>query len=359
MTGLVAVALLAVAAPAMAADTKSKISVAEKRLKWLAGQVASKRAQVAAIQGSMRLLAQEIRQGNDALYDLERSHKSHENMLIDTMARYDSLRQQMGAASAEAYMRGPISYFGVVLGAQTIADADDAAMFTGLVLGRNQDLAGRTAHEATKIADLKARDAAAIKQRATLLRDLRRRQDAMLRQFESSQQALEDIAAIQDEVQGLLVTLRRTLRAEEEAAFGGTMPYGRWAEAFLTFIGARRERGNLVAMVAWQLAEGTSARWNPLATTWKMPGSTSFNGHRVQNYVSLQQGLEATRKTLSRPGHRYEAILSSLASSAEAMTTARAINASNWCRGCAGGEYVIELIPTVERYYDRYAGRRG
>jgi hypothetical protein len=37
------------------------------------------------------------------------------------------------------------------------------------------------------------------------------------------------------------------------------------------------------------------------------------------------------------------------------MTTAKAINASRWCRGCANGGYVVDLIPSVERYYDRYA----
>jgi len=37
------------------------------------------------------------------------------------------------------------------------------------------------------------------------------------------------------------------------------------------------------------------------------------------------------------------------------MTSARAINASDWCRGCAGGTYVIGMIPKVEANYRTYA----
>jgi hypothetical protein len=109
-------------------------------------------------------------------------------------------------------------------------------------------------------------------------------------------------------------------------------------------------------MVAWQTAEYTQARWNPLATTYPMPGSTVFNSAGVRNYASLSQGLEATRLTLRSAGYGYGAILSDLAASADPLTTAQAINASSWCHGCANGRYVVGLVPAVEAYYSRYAG---
>jgi len=49
---------------------------------------------------------------------------------------------------------------------------------------------------------------------------------------------------------------------------------------------------------AWQRAENTDAKFNPLATTWKMSGAESFNSVGVQNYNSEQQGIDATVKTL-------------------------------------------------------------
>ena len=87
-----------------------------------------------------------------------------------------------------------------------------------------------------------------------------------------------------------------------------------------------------------------------------MSGSTTFNSVGVQNYVSLDQGLQATRFTrVNGPAFGYGAILSDLAACSDPMSTARAINASMWCRGCAGGAYVVNDIPKVEANYDLYA----
>ena len=100
-----------------------------------------------------------------------------------------------------------------------------------------------------------------------------------------------------------------------------------------------------------------SSRWPLNVTSTRF--STAFNSSGVRNYTSLSQGLYATLRTLSHSGYGYEAILSSLERAADPMTTARAINASRWCRGCANGGYVIALVPSVEQYYERYAGAGG
>jgi hypothetical protein len=160
----------------------------------------------------------------------------------------------------------------------------------------------------------------------------------------------------------LLAHLAAQLRAEElaaaRAALAGGLTFGNWAKAFLGAIHAPTSRDNLVVMVAWQTQEFTEARWNPLATTYPMPGASTYNGSGVKNYVSLDQGLSATQRTLQQPGFGYESILIDLARSADDMTTADAIRDSAWCRGCTGGEYVVHLIPKVEQYYDSYANAR-
>jgi len=140
-------------------------------------------------------------------------------------------------------------------------------------------------------------------------------------------------------------------------AGGSPITYGAWAAKLFATLGDRPSHPNLVVLVAWQAAEGTSASWNPLATTYAMPGATTFNSAGVRNYPSLRVGIRATILTLRAPGHGYEGILSNLAASADPTTTAEAINASDWCRGCAGGGYVIDLVPIVEQYFARYAGR--
>lgn len=44
----------------------------------------------------------------------------------------------------------------------------------------------------------------------------------------------------------------------------------------------------------WASYEGTDARYNPLATTQPMPGSTAFNSAGVQDYASIDDGIQAT-----------------------------------------------------------------
>jgi hypothetical protein len=109
--------------------------------------------------------------------------------------------------------------------------------------------------------------------------------------------------------------------------------------------------------VAWQTAEGTTASWNPLATTQDMPGATLFNSVGVKNYPSLASGVQATILTLQGTSHGYEQIVADLQASMDPMVTGGAINASDWCYGCSGGQYVIELIPVVEQYFSSYANR--
>ena len=46
-----------------------------------------------------------------------------------------------------------------------------------------------------------------------------------------------------------------------------------------------------------------------------------------------------------------------LQASADPFVTADAINASDWCYGCAGGQYVLDLVPIVEQYFTQFSSR--
>src|SRR5262249_39940963 len=153
------------------------------------------------------------------------------------------------------------------------------------------------------------------------------------------------------EIVSLIARLHAEIRAQALAAVGtafqgpGHVSYGSWAGAFVRSMRAPACRSNLVVLVAWQYSEFTQAAWNPLADTLRMSGSTGFNSAGVQNYVSLDQGLEAVGHTLTNgPMLGYPSIVAGLRACADAMTTAQAINASAWCRGCAGGSYVTGWI---------------
>lgn len=103
-----------------------------------------------------------------------------------------------------------------------------------------------------------------------------------------------------------------------------------WAIALLQRLGISPNEQNVSALVAWQQAEGTRARYNPLATTQPAPGADNFNSVGVKDYATQDQGLDATVKTL-RNGN-YPNILSAL-KSGTAYDVGNAVLHSPWGTG--------------------------
>lgn len=111
-----------------------------------------------------------------------------------------------------------------------------------------------------------------------------------------------------------------------------------FARALLSRLGLPVTDNNVAALIAFQAHEGghmhNAAAFNPMNTTWKMPGSSTGSGLSksigVQAYSSWDDGLEATAKTLSNG--LYGGIINSLKRSASPDETLRAVGASKW--GC-------------------------
>jgi hypothetical protein len=182
--------------------------------------------------------------------------------------------------------------------------------------------------------------------------DLVRVQTLMQRLNRARVQAIKIVSVLQNAQQDpALASLAQAMQGQS------AISYGDWARSFLATVGAPACQNNLTTMVAWQAAEYTQAAWNPLATTYPMAGAGTFNGANVRNYVSLQQGLQASALTLrtGSTSYGYDWILYRLGTCANPSVTASAINASMWCHGCAGGAYVTGLIPRVEADYELYA----
>jgi hypothetical protein len=139
----------------------------------------------------------------------------------------------------------------------------------------------------------------------------------------------------------------------------GPVTYKLWAHALLHSIGAPDCLPNLRVVVAWETAESTSSRYNPLATTFVVPGGTVTPTSRVQSYASFAQGIDATRHTfLSEMGYyNYAAVVDDLISCRSADVTAAAIRDSYWCRGCARGYYVINQLSGVRQDWAGHASR--
>ena len=104
-----------------------------------------------------------------------------------------------------------------------------------------------------------------------------------------------------------------------------------WQQLFLQKVGAPVTPANLKFVNAWARAEGGSASNNPFNTTQTAPGATSYNSVGVRNYVSPQQGLDATAQTLLNG--RYGNILSALRSGTDPVASAQALANSPWGTG--------------------------
>lgn len=92
---------------------------------------------------------------------------------------------------------------------------------------------------------------------------------------------------------------------------------GDWATAFLSALGNSAPDVKTVNLVAaWTKGENTEARYNPLATTLDYGSNTKFNnccgGNGVKNYVTRQQGIEASVITLRGSHTGYADIIKGL-----------------------------------------------
>lgn len=126
-----------------------------------------------------------------------------------------------------------------------------------------------------------------------------------------------------------------------------------WAHEFIDKIGAPHETSNARALISWMHAEGGNALWNPLNTTWKLPGSWNYNPTGVQNYLGLADGLHATALTIEQtnPNYGFAPILAHLRAGDSATATLRAVERSAW----GTGGLALEVLPYVRADYWKYA----
>jgi hypothetical protein len=71
-----------------------------------------------------------------------------------------------------------------------------------------------------------------------------------------------------------------------------------WQAAVLADIPAPDTADNVRFLTDWHSFELSGAQYNPLNTTQKESGSTTFNSAGVQNYTGPTQGAKATAQTL-------------------------------------------------------------
>jgi hypothetical protein len=132
-------------------------------------------------------------------------------------------------------------------------------------------------------------------------------------------------------------------------AGGADMSKSQWAKALLGQLNAPISEANTAAIEKWMAEEGghwkNTAGYNPLNTTYLMPGSTRYGGtgggkNGVQHYTDWSQGLSATVNTLlgNQANERgYSKIVKLLKSGASSDEIYKAVLDSSWGTGKGSG----------------------
>lgn len=351
--------------PSAGASLHSRLQRVREKVKTLAHDVEVQERVVARVQDRLALLDRQIDRVTKEAARVRRHIRPLRRRVAEVRARLDTLQSTLDELARSAYMRQAGGDLGTLL--MLAFDADSTMdIFDGIELAAH--VSEPIAITAQKVDATKAE----FERKLEPLQALRSRQLSLLARLDGQRRQKRDLAAEHEKAlrrlnrsRAEILEIMRTLQLKWQlslfpiigSAFqgGAHTSYGRWAVLFLHTIGAPVCHSNEVVLVAWQLSEFTQAAWNPLATTTPMPGSSRFNDAGVRNFVSLAQGLEATKLTLYNGASGYGAILADLNACAAPITTARAVNASAWCHGCANGQYVVNNVGKVEANFDLYS----
>ena len=357
-----AVASAGVSAAAGGGPVGQRLSTAKARLAALERRIVAQSNAVATAQARLIAALSALEAARQAADRVEGQLDDSQIRLRDTQASYQDIQSQLDARAVNAYMFGPQAGLEVLLGASSAGDLNDRVGFLDALAGSDSTLAHRTADAAVRLGRVQASRLQLLRAKQSAVAVLEARESDVAEAFAAQQAQLAALTGARAQLLALVASLQRTLDRQERQSIGSlnhrmsVEGFDQWAKQLLPRLGDQVCVNDRIVIVSWETAEFTKAAWNPLATTHWMPGSTNFNSAGVKNYVSLDQGLRATIDTLrgGRGSYGYGAILDGLSRCDDPMTTALAINASAWCHGCAGGQYVIDVVPIVEAYFHQH-----
>jgi peptidoglycan hydrolase CwlO-like protein len=343
------------------ADTKSDLASAKARLSALTARIAEEGKDLGELHVQLNILTGRVAVATTryqrTVSDIARTRGD----LRLARSHYEELRAQLDARAAATYMGGAASFVEIVLGATSYTDFTDRLAYANSMSRADATLSQEVQRTATELERKQQALATLQANQGAALLELQSERRLLAQRLADQQAALGSLAGARAEATSLVEKLRKVLGKEEllaavAAVHGGLpIPFGQWAPLFLPRLGAPTCRNNLVLVVAWEATEYTMARFNPLATSYVMPGSTLFNS-AVRNYISLDQGITATVLTLesTNPAFNYGPIVANLRACSDPLVTANAINHSAYCT-CTGSYPLTYLVPFVKSNYSFYA----
>ena len=352
---------------ASSASLRSRLSHARAQLTSLANKIRTEEGQRNTLENELAAVQKKITAAAAKADQLASTLQGLQVQIARAQAHLAALQAQLDQIARAAYMgnsgSAAATYLETIFNSTSLTDLSDRLEFMSRVSQNDSEIASQVQGLKYQLSVQANQVKSLLHQQSVLLAQLSNDRQRYATAYAQETKILADLDRTRNSIVALVKKLKKKLEAAELAglgsAFQGTnnAPYGIWADGFLRYMGLSTCHSNEIVMVSWQVAEFTQAAWNPLATTWPMPGSTTFNYAGVQNYTSASQGMEATHLTLQNgsASYGYGPIVSGLSSCADPLTTADAIRASSWCSGCAGGAYVTSIVPRVEADYSVYA----
>lgn len=115
-----------------------------------------------------------------------------------------------------------------------------------------------------------------------------------------------------------------------------------WEQRLLAVLGAPMGYSGGTLLKAWATAEGGSADWNPLNTTYELPGTSDYNADGVKNYAKPIDGICATALTLDNGD--YPGIVGDLQGGGFSAQQIVERNAAEFDKWGTGSELVLEVL---------------
>jgi hypothetical protein len=141
-----------------------------------------------------------------------------------------------------------------------------------------------------------------------------------------------------------------TETSETSLSFNETTTDDDFYKKILDGINAPHTPENMKFLYAWRQAEGGSAKNNPFNTTKKLEGDSLYgkNVAGVKNYQTVQDGIDATVKTLKN-GY-YDCIVNGLKNNIGALKISQSCDSSLKTWGTHGS---TDLVTQVINQYER------
>lgn len=190
VAAIAATALIAVGGIATASPSQDDVDDAYARAKELLRQARAARQQVEATAVRVRAIAERIAQQEGEVEALTAELLQTEEVIDEMRARFHEISALLNERAVEAYMSGPGSTIGILLGSESMVELSDRLEFVQAVAQNDVDLANEVVSArnelqatAARLKDLRERERAALDRiradEAALLAELAERQDLL------------------------------------------------------------------------------------------------------------------------------------------------------------------------------------